>query len=127
MLNKKSGLKKIVLVEDENSLAQMYKTKFEHEGFQAIVLDNGAAVLETVKKEKPQAILLDIILPKKDGFSVLAELKKDGKVKKIPVLMLTNLGQDEDIKKGKNLGAADYIVKADSTPAQVVERVRKVI
>lgn len=125
--SKQKTSKKIFLIEDEKILAEMYQTKFEHEGFQVLTLDNGAGALEVAKKEKPALILLDIILPKTDGFSVLEQLKKDDETKKIPVVMLTNLGQDEDIKKGKRLGADDYIVKANSTPALVVERVKKYI
>ncbi len=123
--SKRKSRRKILLVEDEKTLSEMYQTKFEREGFQVLTLDNGAGALEVAKKEKPSLILLDIILPKTDGFSVLEQLKKEVETKKIPVVMLTNLGQDEDVKKGKQLGADDYIVKANSTPAQVVEKVKK--
>ncbi len=127
MTNKLNKSKKILLVEDEKTLSEMYKTKFERENFQVLTADNGTPVLELAKKEKPDAILLDIILPKMDGFTVLKQLKSDPKTKSIPVLMLTNLGQEEDIKKGKSLGAKDYIVKANFTPSQVVEKVREVV
>lgn len=119
--------KKILLVEDEQTLSEMYKTKFEHEGFSVVTAADGSVVLDLVKKEKPNIVLLDIILPKKDGFTVLTELKKNSATKNIKVIMLTNLGQDEDIKKGKDLGAVGYIVKADLTPAQVLEKIRQVL
>lgn len=113
----------VLIVEDEESLAQMYKTKFEREGYQVIVAVDGAVGLELAVKNQPDIILLDIILPQKDGFMVLKELKENKKTKDIKVLMLTNLGQDEDMVKGKKLGAADYLLKADLTPAQLVDKV----
>jgi len=119
--------KKILLVEDEKILSEMYQTKLEREKFEVVNVEDGGEVLEKVKKEKPDLILLDVILPKTNGFDILAELKANSKLKNIPVIMLTNLGQEEDIKKGKELGAKDYIVKANSTPAQVVEKVKKII
>ncbi|MBU4360625.1 response regulator [Candidatus Parcubacteria bacterium] len=119
--------KKILLVEDEKTLSEMYQTKLEREKFTVISVQNGGQALEKVKAEKPDLILLDIILPKTNGFDILAELKANSKLKKIPVIMLTNLGQEEDIKKGEKLGAKDYIVKANSTPAQVVDKVKKLL
>lgn len=119
--------KKILLVEDEKTLSEMYQTKLEREKFEVISVQDGGEVLEKVKSEKPDLILLDIILPKTNGFDILSEIKSDSKLKKIPVIMLTNLGQEEDIKKGKELGAKDYIVKANSTPAQIVDKIKKLI
>ena len=118
------GKQKILIVEDEESLAQMYKTKFEKEGYLVLVASDGMEGLELAGREKPDIILLDIILPKKDGFMVLNELKSDKKTSKMKVIMLTNLGQDEDIAKGKKIGALDYFVKASLTPAQLVDKVR---
>ncbi len=115
---------KVLIVEDEESLAQMYAAKFKHEGFTVAVAPDGASGLEMARKEKPAIILLDIILPQKDGFMVLKELKEDDKTKGIPVIMLTNLGQDEDISRGKKLGADDYLVKASLTPTQLVDKVK---
>jgi len=106
-------------------LAEMYATKLEMEGFKAMTALDGKEGLELVKKEKPDLILLDIILPKLDGFLVLKEIKKDPDVKNIPVLMLTNLGQESDVKKGKKLGADGYFVKANHSPAEIVEKVKQ--
>lgn len=114
---------KVLIVEDEDSLAQMYKTKFEREGYQVVVAGDGVTGLDLAVKDQPDIILLDIILPQKDGFMVLKELKENKKTKDIKVLMLTNLGQDEDVGKGKKLGAADYLIKANLTPAQLVDKV----
>ncbi len=115
--------KKVLIVEDEESLAQMYQTKFEHEGYEVVVATDGSEGVIKANDEKPDIILLDIILPKKDGFMVLKELKAGKTTADIKVIMLTNLGQDEDVVKGKKLGAIDYLVKANLTPAQLVDKV----
>ncbi len=118
---------KVLLVEDEKTLSEMYSLKFEREGMEVVVIDNGGGVFSQAQSTKPDIILLDIILPQEDGFSVLKELKSAADTKKIKVLMLTNLGQDEDIKKGKDLGADGYLVKSNLTPAQVVDKIKEVL
>lgn len=117
----------VLIVEDEKMLAEMYATKFTMEGFEAATANDGAAGLEKAKSIHPDIILLDVIMPKLDGFAVLKELRDDGTLKKTPVILLTNLGQDEDVKKGKELGATDYFVKANHTPAEVVLKVKDVL
>ena len=116
---------KVLVVEDEKMLSEMYKTKFEMEGFEVEQAFDGKKGLDQAKNDKPDIVLLDIILPKLDGFLVLKELKGDPATKKTPVLLLTNLGQDDDIKKGKSLGADGYFVKANHSPAEIVEQVRR--
>lgn len=106
-------------------LSEMYKTKFEMEGFSVSQAFDGKDGLDKAKAEKPDIILLDIILPKLDGFLVLKEIKNDAVLKKTPILLLTNLGQDDDIKKGKSLGAEGYFVKANHSPAEIVEQIRQ--
>lgn len=118
---------KVVIVEDEKMLADMYTTKFAMEGFDADKANDGQAGFDLVKQVKPNIVLLDIIMPKIDGFAVLKMLKDDPELKAIPVILLSNLGQDEDVKKGKELGAADYFVKANHTPAEVVQKVKQVL
>ncbi len=117
----------IVLVEDDTFLANIYKTKFEMEGFKVTVAEDGAAGVEEVKKRKPDLVLLDILLPKMDGFQVLETLKKDPEVKSIPVILLTNLGQKDDVDKGLQMGAADYLIKAHFKPSETVDKVKKVL
>ncbi len=119
--------KKILIIEDDSTISAMYKGKFEAEGFIVFTAGAGAEGFEIAKKEKLGIIMLDIILPQMDGFSVLTGLKSDIKTKNIPVIMLTNLGTDEDKVKAKKLGAVDYIVKANLTPAQVSETIKKYI
>lgn len=115
---------KILLIEDEEMLANMYEVKFKNEGFDLVKALDGAQGLEIAKTIKPDFILLDIIMPKVDGFSVLKSLKEEESTKDIPVMMLTNLGQDEDIERGKQMGSVGYLVKANITPAEVVESVK---
>lgn len=117
--------KKILLVEDEEMLANMYQVKFQNDGFQLIKASNGEEGLTLAEKEKPDMILLDVIMPKMDGFTVLKRLKENDSTKNIPVLLLTNLGQDEDVKKGNELGAIGYLVKANITPSEVVAKVKE--
>ena len=119
--------KKILVVEDDPMLSSMYKTKFEVDGFEVFIADNGVIGLELAKKEKPDMVMLDVILPQLDGFSVLDGIKKDKATKDIPVIMLTNLGTEEDKKKGQAMGALDYLVKASLTPGQVSEKIKKAL
>ena len=118
-------MKKIALIEDDASIREMYKMKLEMEGYNIVCADDGEKALEVIKKENPDLILLDILMPKKDGFEVLKELKnsQDSGVKSIPVVMLTNLSNREDIAEAEKLGAADYLVKAKITPSEVADKV----
>jgi two-component system phosphate regulon response regulator PhoB/two-component system alkaline phosphatase synthesis response regulator PhoP len=115
---------KVLLVEDDKMLADMYVTKFSKEGMEILKADDGAKGLAMAKQHKPDLILLDIIMPKLDGFAVLRELKKDPDMSSTHILLLTNLGQSEDVEKGKQLGADDYFIKANHTPAEIVEKVK---
>ena len=116
---------KILLIEDEEMLANMYEVKFKNEGFDILKANDGATGLEMAKNENPDFILLDIIMPKMDGFSVLKSLRDDEATKDKPVMLLTNLGQDEDVQRGNELGAVGYLVKANITPAEVVDAVKE--
>ncbi len=117
--------KKILIVEDDQMICSMYKTKFEADGFTCLTANNGPDGLAMAKKEKPDLIMLDVMLPQLDGFSILKEIKADSKTKSIPVIMLTNLGTDEDKAKGEKLGAADYWVKASLTPAEISKKIKE--
>jgi len=116
---------KIVLVEDEKFLLGAMRDKLEREGFDVKTAINGEIGLEVIKKEKPALVLLDLIMPIKSGFDVLEELQKDSELKNIPVIILSNLGQESDIKKGKELGAIDYLIKADFKMKEVIAKVRE--
>lgn len=116
---------KILLVEDDQDLQEMYETKFAMEGFEVVKAENGVEALNKISTAKPSIILLDIVMPEIDGFQVLKDLKANPETKEVPVILLTNLGQDGDIKKGMELGAVDYMIKANFTPNEVVAKVKK--
>lgn len=123
----KENKAKILLIEDDTFLVEMYTTKFELEGFSVISAEDGQKGLDMVKKENPNIILLDILMPKMDGFAVLDALKKDKETADIPVVLLTNLGQKEDVKKGFEKGAVGYLIKAHFMPSEVVEKIKKIL
>lgn len=116
---------KILLIEDDEVLAGMYKMKIKQQGYELVTAENGKEGVEKAKKEKPDLILLDLILPQKDGYQVLQELKEDKETKGIKVFILSNLGQNGEIKKGKEMGADDYLIKANMTPGQLVDKIDK--
>ncbi len=117
----------ILLVEDDSFLAGMYVTKLELEGYRVVLASDGEQAVAMAKREVPQLMLLDIVLPKKSGFEVLKEVKADATTKNIPVILLTNLGQKEDVQKGLQLGAMDYLIKAHFMPSEVVAKVKRLV
>jgi len=119
--------KKILLVEDDKFLSEMYSTKLTESGFDIETAFDGEEGLKKANEFQPDLILLDIVLPKKDGFEVLKELKAKEALKKIFVIALTNLGQKEEVQKGFDLGANDYIIKAHFTPTEVVAKAKKLL
>src|SRR5690606_40161727 len=121
------GKIKVLLVEDDKMIIDMYTLKFSQEGFDVVQAENGKDALELAKSQKFDIILLDIILPHMDGFTILKELKSDEGTKNVPVVLLTNLGQDGDVKKGMELGATDYLIKANFTPSEVVDKVKSIM
>ena len=118
---------KILIVEDEPFLLDMYKMKFKQGGFEVIVATDGEEAIRIGRRENPDIILLDIMMPKIDGFEVLENLKKNPLTKSIPVLIFSNFSQKEQKEKGIALGAADYFVKTNYTPAQVLEKVKNIL
>lgn len=117
----------VLLVEDDVFLAGIYQKKFEMEGYKITTAEDGEKGLAEAKKKKPDIILLDVLLPKMDGFAVLQKLKTDPAVKDIPVILLTNLGQKDDVEKGLEAGASDYLIKAHFKPSEIVDKVKKVL
>jgi DNA-binding response OmpR family regulator len=117
----------VLLVEDDTMLVDMYKMKFESEGWTVHTAGNGMEGLSALEKNIPDILLLDVIMPQMDGFSMLKKVKENDAWKNLPVVLLTNLGQDNDVKRGMELGANDYLVKANLTPQQVVDKVRELI
>lgn len=119
--------REILIVEDDKFLRELLTRKLRQEGFEVLEAIDGQEATELIKNKKPALILLDLILPGKDGFEVLSEIKKEPETKEIPVLILSNLGQREEIEKGLKLGALDYFVKAHTSPGEIVEKIRTVI
>jgi len=118
---------KILLVEDDAFLAGMYVTKLTIEGFDVVLASDGEQGLAQFKKERPDIILLDIVLPKMSGFEVLKAIKEDAAGKDAKVILLTNLGQREDVTRGLELGANDYLIKAHFMPSEVVDKIKKIV
>lgn len=119
--------KVILLVDDDLTLREMYEERFKAEGFDIIQASNGEEAIKKAKENKPNVILLDIMMPKINGFDVLKELKADPELKEIPVIVLTALIQDVDRVQGKKLGAVDYIVKSETMPGEVIAKIQNAI
>lgn len=118
---------RVAIIEDDSFLAGMYEQKITMEQMVPLLAHDGAAGLELVRKELPDIVLLDIMMPKMDGWEVLQALRASADTKSIPVIMLTNLGQKEDIDLALKYGANDYLIKAHFNPQEVVDRVRKMV
>lgn len=119
--------KTILLVEDDEFLAELYATKLKMDGYQVLLAVDGEKGLKQIKEKKPDLVLLDIILPKMDGFEVLKNLKGDKSLSTIPVILLTNLSQKDEVKKGLALGANDYLIKAHFMPSEVVKKIEQLL
>ena len=120
--------KKILIVDDDEFLLDMYATKFKGAGFEVDIAQDGETVLEKMKKNAYQVILLDVVMPQLDGFELLRRLRKEKKnIKETLIVYLTNLGQREDIDKAKSLGANDFLIKANFTLDDVIEKINTTI
>jgi len=115
---------KVLLVEDDPFLSSMYTTKFKMEGFEIYSANDGKTGLNLAVSEKPDIILLDIMIPEMTGFEVLEELKKREDTRDIPVILLTNLSQKDEVEKGLELGAEEYVIKAYITPTGMVDKIK---
>jgi len=118
-------MQKILMIEDDKFLRKIYRDKLTRAGFDFIEATNGEEGLNKVISESPDLVLLDLILPRKNGFDVLIEMKRNENTKKIPVIILSNLGQESDIKRGLELGAQDYLVKPEISLSEVVDKVKE--
>ena len=116
---------KILIVEDEKALILVLQEKLAKLGFDVKIVSNGEDALSGMKKDKFDLVLLDLLLPKKNGFEVLEEMKSDPELTNVPVIVLSNLGEDEDIKRAVSLGVRDYFVKAQHPINEVVDKVKK--
>lgn len=118
---------KILIIDDDKVISDMYRLKFEQAGFVVEVLASGKKAVEKIDEYQPEALLLDIAMFPVDGFTVLEKINST-KLKKTPkIIILSNVGQSEEIERAKALGAVDYIVKANFTPSEVVLRVKQIL
>lgn len=115
----------VLIVEDEEFLVRALKDNLASEGYSVSVATDGEAALDELKKKKPSLILLDLLLPKKNGFDVLKDIRQDPEWQHIPVVILSNLGEDSEIKRALELGANDYFVKSQHPIQEVIEKVRE--
>lgn len=119
---------KIIIIDDDNLLRAMYADKIKQAGFDVYVYGDGKRGLTAIKKHLPTLVLSDIMMPSMSGLEVLEAMKKDPKLKKIPLVFLTNLNRsNDDIKNGLSLGAVGYLVKSDLSPSEIVARVKEII
>lgn len=119
--------KKILLVEDDSFLLDIYKKKFQLSGLEMQVVEDGEEALEVIERDPPDVLLLDIVLPHIGGWEILRKIKGDKRFEKMQVVVLSNLGQKEEVEKGLDLGAVKYLVKAQFTPNEIVEEVKKLL
>lgn len=118
---------KILVAEDDKFLSNAYRVKLEREGYEVKMVSDGGEVFKALETFTPDLIILDLVMPKMDGFLVLEYLQKSKKSNNIPVIVASNLGQSEDIVKATKLGAKDYIVKTDLSMKKVAEKIKKII
>ncbi|MDD5738876.1 MAG: response regulator [Candidatus Pacebacteria bacterium] len=118
---------KVLVVEDDKFLRELINRKLQSENFETFLAFDGETALVLVEKERPDIVLLDLILPGINGFEVLAKIKENERLKEIPVIILSNLGQKDDIDKGMGLGATDYLVKAHFTPSEIIEKINQTL
>jgi DNA-binding response OmpR family regulator len=119
--------KTILIVEDDKFLRELISRKLTGEGFDVLEAADGEEGIKKIKEGKPDLVLLDLILPGIDGFEVLTRVRDDPAVSSIPVIILSNLGQREEVEKGLKLGAIDYLIKAHFTPGEIIEKIKNVL
>lgn len=117
----------LLVAEDDQFYANLYRTKLEKEGFGVVTAANGKETLELLKQHSPNLIILDLVMPEMDGFEVLKKIKEEKNLRDVPVIILSNLGQQEDIDRAQALGVFKYIVKSNVSIHQMVESVEEAL
>jgi len=117
--------KKILVIEDDPHIVKVFMIKLKQEGFEPTIAGDGETGLQKIIETKPDLIMMDLMLPKKDGFWVMEEMKKNPEISKIPVIVLSNLGQEQDRERATSLGAKEYVIKSDVPISEVLDRVKK--
>jgi len=119
--------KTILIIEDDKFLRELIARKLKEEDFRASEAVDGEEGIKKIKEEKPDLVLLDLILPGIDGFEVLSRMKEESALSSIPVIILSNLGQKEDVEKGLKMGAVDYLIKAHFTPGEIIDKIKNAL
>jgi DNA-binding response OmpR family regulator len=117
-------MKKILIIEDDKFLRELIARKLASEDFEPVEAKNGEDGFEKIKNENPDLVLLDLILPGIDGFEVLKQVREKQIAKETPIIILSNLGQKDDVDKGMSLGAVDFLIKAHFTPQEIIEKIK---
>lgn len=116
--------KKVIIAEDDEHISKVYEIKLVREGINVLVARDGEEAIAKILTEKPDLVILDLMIPKKDGFAVLEEVRKDPAIAHIPILVLSNLGQQKDQERAMSLGANEYLIKVDYPIQDVVNKVK---
>lgn len=116
-----------MIAEDDKLISRAYEMGLSDAGYRVVIALDGSQALEKMQKEKPDLIMLDLIMPNKNGFEVLQEVKRTQALAHIPVIILSNLGQDADVKRGMDLGASDYFIKANWSMKEVIEKIEALL
>ena len=120
-------MKQILLVEDDPLVTDIYKTKLESNGFKVSLAKDGQGALRKMQEEKPDLLLLDIVLPNISGWEIMEKMKKDENLKDIKVVIISNLGQKGEIEKGLSLGATKYFIKAHYAPSEIIKEIKEIL
>lgn len=120
-------MKKIIVAEDDQFLSNAYRVKLTKEGYEVKMTADGEELIQSLSLDIPDLIILDLLMPKKDGFESLKEIKANEKWKNIPVIIASNLGQTSDIDQGMKMGAADYIIKSDLSLEDLIKKIKALI
>lgn len=118
---------KILIIDDDALMVRMYQTKLKSDGYEVATAADGKEGMEKIKKETPDLVLLDIMMPVMNGLELLKKLKADKETKNLPIVLLSNVGEEADINKGLEMGAVAYLVKASYTPKEVVQKIKEVL
>ncbi|MBI4359441.1 MAG: response regulator [Candidatus Nealsonbacteria bacterium] len=117
-------MKKIIIIEDEEIMLDLLQRKLVSAGYGVVVARDGEEGLQKIKESRPDLILLDVVMPKRDGFSVMAEIQKDESLSKIPIIIVSNSGQPVELSRARQLGARDWLVKTEFDPRKLVEKIK---
>ncbi|MFO7806820.1 MAG: response regulator [Candidatus Moraniibacteriota bacterium] len=121
-------MKKVLIVEDDSMLSEIYRKKFEKiEEYEVIQTPSGSEAIDKIKKEKPNLVLLDLVLPEKDGFEIIREIRKDKNLDNVMIIPFSNLSQEENREKAEEMGANGFLAKSEYTPGRLVEKVSELL